>query len=162
MQRENHAKFPFFCYHLCFFFLLQITVFSFLARFFLPFLRLNLFLSLAVLWVWEKEISWWEEVAFLGLGIALDSFSFAPWGNFFFLASITLLFTYFWKEVFSHNPVSLFFVFIVSPFVELVIEEGLSLLRDGVCFPLWGLFLVKVLSIPANMFLFLLCRLRRK
>ncbi|MGC8777281.1 MAG: hypothetical protein ACP5Q4_01195 [Candidatus Caldatribacteriaceae bacterium] len=156
MLHERTTAFRFYYFHLSFLFVLQFIVLSLGARFSPLFLRLNLLIPLAVLVVWMKENSWWETIAFLGLGIAMDSFAFVPFGHFFFLSGITILFVFLWKELFSKTPVSLFFLFVTFPFVELLIEEAVTVMARGICVPLGGLILIKVLSIPVNMFFFLL------
>ncbi|NSW75562.1 MAG: hypothetical protein HPY68_02070 [Candidatus Atribacteria bacterium] len=127
-----------------------------LARFSPAFLRLNLFLSLAVFLVWINGNPWWGMVTFLGLGVIMDVFSFAPFGHFFFLASVILLLVAFWKQVFSATQASLCFLFIFAPFVELLVEGFISMYARGICIPLWELILTKTLSIPTNAFFFLL------
>ncbi|MCX7667316.1 MAG: hypothetical protein N2Z84_00080 [Atribacterota bacterium] len=131
-------------------------IYVFLARFSPAFLRLNLFLSLAVFLVWVSENPWWGMVAFLGLGVVMDIFFFAPFGHFFFLISVTLFLVAFWKQFFSRTQVSLCFLFVVAPFVELLVEEFVSMYARGICAPLWELILVKGLSVPVNVFFFLL------
>lgn len=154
MQHERATAFRFYYFHFFFLFVLQFMVLSFAVRFSPLFLRLNLFLSLAVFVIWVKENSWWEIIAFLGLGIVMDFFAFVPFGHFFFLSGMAILFVFLWKELFSKTPVSLFFLFVTFPFVELLIEKAVTALARGICVPLGGLVLIKALSVPVNMFFF--------
>jgi hypothetical protein len=153
---EKAPEFRWYLLHLLFLFVLQFMALSFLVRFSPFFLRFNLFISLAAFTVWVKEVSWWEIATFLGLGVAMDALSFVPFGHFFLLSGITILFAYLWKGIFSRTSVSLFFLFVVFPFVEFFVEEAVSVFARGICMPLRGILLVKCLSIPANIFLFLL------
>lgn len=156
MLREETKNFRSLGSHFLFLFVSQCMIYIFLARFSPAFLRLNLFLSLAVFLVWVNGNPWWGIGTFLGLGVAMDVFSFAPFGHFFFLTSVILLLVTLWKQVFSTTQVSLCFLFILAPFIELLIEEFISVSLQGICVPFWELILVKALSIPANAFFFLL------
>lgn len=154
MPAERKWPFRHHYVHFLFLFVLQFLVFSFLARFFLPLIRLNFLLALAVFLFWTKENTWWDVGAFLGLGVLMDVFLFVPFGHFFFLAGMTLLFVVAWRELFSQTTTSLFSLFLVFPLVELVIEEILSMFIRGLCAPFEGIVAVKVLSIVLNMLFF--------
>ncbi|MEN3185392.1 MAG: hypothetical protein ABDK94_02015 [Atribacterota bacterium] len=130
-------------------------IYVFLARFSPAFLRLNLFFSLAVFLVWVRGNPWWGMVAFSGLGVVMDFFSFAPFGYFFFLTGVILLLVTLWRHIFAETPTSLFSLFVLAPFVELLVEESVSMYVRGLYVPFWELILIKTLSIPTNAFFFL-------
>ncbi len=143
-------------FHLASLFAIQLVVLTWFSRVWIPLSRLSIFLSLVVFLVWSEEEVWWHIIGLVGLGIAMDFFSFFPWGHFFLLVSIAFLLSYLWRALFSQNMVATIFLFLFFPWIEFSLETLFSHLSQGVCLPLWTIVAVKCASIPVNISLFFL------
>ncbi|WP_017872532.1 hypothetical protein [Candidatus Caldatribacterium saccharofermentans] len=133
--------------------LLELLCISFFALGFPPLYYINVLIPVGVLFLLTGERFLFRLALLFGMAFLLEVFSFAPFGLWFFRIAMLLGSAFLWMEIFSRGVTSLSVFVVVYPLLELLLERLVLPVVGSDVLPFLGLFLGKLMSAVAGVFL---------